>query len=186
MERESVWMFRQIGQPGEMVSSMRTRTAAPAVICEQREDRQTIDIYRAVLRRLCGSQRVAGGKFVKPHMFILYSEIDVPADSDTRPAGRPVLSESIRRGITRGSGDLPLRIVWVEDFYGVGGDPDGEYIPSEGAVVRFTSIRHDKEDIALIEGSIHRWGLSPLGFEYIVEKKSGFWLVRSSYHKWIC
>ncbi len=186
METESIGLFRQVSQPSPLVSAMLTRTSPPVVLSEKREDRQTIDIYRSVLRRLCGSQRVSSGKFIKPLMFILYSEVDTSADPDVRRAGSPVLSEEIRRGITRGSSDLPLRIVWVEDFYGVGRDPEGEYVPSGGAVVRFTGLRHDKADIALIDGSIHRWGVSPLGFEYVVEKKSGFWLVRSSYHKWIC
>jgi hypothetical protein len=185
MENESIWTFGLSRQKYAAVPSFIPRSAFPADSAGIQEDRQTIEIYRAVLRRLCGSQRVARGKFVKPLFFILYSEADSLADPDSRSDGSPALSETVRRGITRGVGDLLLRIVWVEDIYGVGRDPDGEYIPCGGAVVRFHNIRHDKTDFALIDGSIHRWGMSALGFEYVVEKKSGFWMVRSSYQKWI-
>ena len=185
MESEWVWMFRQIGQPYAPVSSMQNRIASPAVPSEDCAERQTIDIYRTVLRRLFGLHHASRGGTVKPFLFILYSETDTPDDPESRKAGGPVLTETIRRGISGGMGDLPMQIVWIEDIYNVGRDPDGEYVPDEGAVVRFNGIRYDKSDIAQADGSIHRWGLSPCGFEYVVEKKGGFWLVRSSYHKWI-
>ncbi len=105
-----------------------------------------------------------------------------------KPALRGVtfeFSEIIRRGVSRGSRDLSLQIVWVEDCYGVGSDPDGEYVPDGGAVVRFTGLRREGADLALVEGNIHQMGSEPRGFEYVVEKKNGFWMVRSSYHQWI-
>jgi hypothetical protein len=186
MERESIWMFRQVRQPLAGVSAKTAPATAPAVFFEEREDRQTVDIYRAVLRRLCGSQRPQTGKFIKPLMFILYSETGPSAHPDDRQEGGLPLSEAVRRGIVRGSGDLPLRIMWVEDIYGVGRDPQGEYVPSDGAVVRFHTVRREHAGLALVDGCIHRQGMSPLQFEYVVEKKSGFWMVRSSYHRWIC
>jgi hypothetical protein len=43
----------------------------------------------------------------------------------------------------------------------------------------------ESEKIARISGNIHRMGSEPRGFEYVVEKQNGFWMVRSFYHQWI-
>jgi hypothetical protein len=37
----------------------------------------------------------------------------------------------------------------------------------------------------VVDGSIHPRGSEPRGFDYVVEKKNGFWMVRSSYRQWI-
>ncbi len=180
MENEWITLFRQIRQPVRM-NPAAVRMANSAAAPEKYEDRQSIEMFRAVLRKLFGLNYGAGSASQKPFLFILYSEAGAEAPAE----GCPRLSETIRRGVTRGSADLPLQIVWVEDCYGVGGDPDGEYVPSDGAVVRFTSVRREGADLALIDGNIHLAGAEPRGFEYVVEKKNGFWIVRSSYHQWI-
>jgi hypothetical protein len=185
MERGSVWMFRGVRQPFAAVSTEIASAAPPAVLSEEEEDRQTADIFRAVLRRLCAPQRPQTGKFIKPVMFILYSEAGPSEVGGARHETHSAISETVRRGIGRRSCNLPLRIVWVEDTYGVGGDPQGEYVPSDGAVVRFRSVRRENAGLALVDGSIHHQGMPPLQFEYTVEKKSGFWMVRSSYHRWV-
>jgi hypothetical protein len=177
MENEWITMFRQVRQPN---APFVNRLAAPAVLNEKYEDRQTIEIFRAVLRKLFGLDYPSGLESQKPFLFILY-EGGFPGGK----ASHLGFSEIIRRGISRGSRDLSLQIVWVEDCYGVGGDPDGEYVPDGGAVVRFTGIRREGADLARIEGNIHQMGPDPRGFEYVVEKKNGFWMVRSSYHQWI-
>jgi hypothetical protein len=178
MENEWITMFRQVRQPNAPVASIYNRLAPSTAVSEKYEDRQTIEIFRAILRKLFGLDCESGSGSEKPFLFILYSE----GDSSAAHLGFP---EIIRRGVTRGSRDLPLQIVWVEDCYGVGGDPDGEYVPDGGAVVRFTSIRREGADLALVGGNIHQTGSEPRGFEYVVEKKNGFWMVRSSYHQWI-
>ncbi|MGB7537488.1 MAG: hypothetical protein WBM17_03010 [Anaerolineales bacterium] len=178
MESEWIAMFRQVRQPNPPVASVFNRYATSTVASEKYEDRQTIEIFRAVLRKLFGLDYESGSPSDKPFLFILYSEGDSSADNLHFP-------EVVRHGVTRGSRDLPLQIVWVEDCYGVGGDPDGEYVPDGGAVVRFTGIRREGADLARISGNIHRMGSEPRGFEYVVEKKNGFWMVRSSYHQWI-
>jgi hypothetical protein len=134
---------------------------------------------------LFGLEYASGSESHKPFLFILYSEIGVLDDPDLRQGSHLGFSEVIRHGVSRGSRDLTLQIVWVEDCYGVGCDPDGEYVPDGGAVVRFTSIRREGADLALVSGNIHQTGSEPRGFEYVVEKKNGFWMVRSSYHQWI-
>lgn len=182
MESEWICMFRQIRQPYVPVPSMLDRTAPAAVVPETCEDRQTIEIYRAVLRRLFGSDGFYRGEEVKPLLFILYAE---SADPEALQTGSPVFSDTVRQGITRGSRDLPVRIVWVEDIYGVGGDAENGYLPSEGAAVKFSAIRREKADRAFVNGTIHSWGRPPRSFEYVVEKKNGFWIIRSSYHQWI-
>jgi hypothetical protein len=185
MENEWITIFRQVRQPNPPVAPMLNRLMAPAVSAEKYEDRQTIEIFRAVLRKLFGLEYASGSESHKPFLFILYSETGAPDDPDRRLRGHVGFPEIIRRGVTRGSRDLSLQIVWVEDCYGVGGDPDGEYVPEGGAVVRFTDIRREGADLALVCGNIHRMGTEPCGFEYVVEKKNGFWMVRSSYHQWI-
>jgi hypothetical protein len=185
MENEWITMFRQVSQPNPPVATIVNRLAPATVLPEKYEDRQTIEIFRAVLRKLFGLECESGVESEKPFLFILYSETGAPIGADPGRTGYPGFSEVIRRGVTRGSRGLPLQIVWVEDLYGVGGDPDGEYVPDEGAVIRFTGIRGDGADLALVSGNIHRMGSEPRGFEYVVEKKNGFWMVRSSYHQWI-
>jgi hypothetical protein len=185
MENEWITMFRQVRLPNPPVASMVNRLAPSAVAPEKYEDRQTIEIFRAVLRKLFGMEYASGSESHKPFLFILYSETDAPDDPDFSRAGHPGFSEVIRRGVIRGSRELSLQIVWVEDCYGVGCDPEGEYVPDGGAVIRFTGIRRDGADLALVSGNIHRMGSEPRGFEYVVEKKNGFWMVRSSYHQWI-
>ncbi|MBN1440235.1 MAG: hypothetical protein JW929_12580 [Anaerolineales bacterium] len=78
-----------------------------------------------------------------------------------------------------------MRIVWVEDAYRVGDDPRGEYVPGGGAVARLRVLRRDGADLAFVEGNIHAWGMPPLWFEYLVQKKAGFWMVKSCYHRWM-
>ncbi len=181
MENEWITMFRQVRQPNAPVAPFVNRLAAPAVSNEKYEDRQTIEIFRAVLRKLFGLEYASGAESQKPFLFILYSEAGIPGGK----ASHLGFSDIIRRGVSRGSRDLSLQIVWVEDCYGVGGDPDGEYVPDGGAVVRFTGIRREGADLAMVEGNIHQMGSEPRGFEHVVEKKNGFWMVRSSYHQWI-
>jgi hypothetical protein len=180
MNNESIWMFGQLGQlQTGMVEQKANPVACTAQSAEQSE-RQTIDIYRAILRRLFGLHCLSGNGPFKPFMFILYSE------RLAHSAETPVFTEKIRRGITNGSGDLPVRIVWVEDVYGVGRGAEGEYIPDEGAVVQFDDLRRENAGLALVRGRIRRDGMEPRGFEYTIEKKGGFWLVKSSYLRWNC
>jgi hypothetical protein len=185
MESEWICMFRRIRQPYAPVPSRISRDQSSAAAIEKCEDRQTTEIYRVVLRRLFGSESFFDGESVKPLLFILYTEADESADADDRRNGAPFFPEVIRRGISRGSRNLPVRIVWVEDAYDVGGSAGEGYVPSEGAAVTFTGVRRDGDDLAFVNGSIHSWGRSPRSFEYVVEKKNGFWMVRSSYHQWI-
>jgi hypothetical protein len=180
MESEWIMMFRQIRQPyGAGCSTV--PCVDPLVLPREKcEDRQLVDLYRAVLRTLFGVQCISGRKLPKPFLFILYSETDSAGDSNTRFAGHPMLAEYIRRAITRGSDNLPMRIVWIEENNGVGRGPEGEFIPSGGAVLRFTGIRQEKTDITLVKGIIHRWGMEPHEFEFEVEKRGGFSMVRNS------
>ena len=182
MESEWIFMFRQIRQPHVPVLSMFDRTASEAVAPEKCEDRKTIEIYRAVIRRLFGSAEFSVEGPARPLLFILYAD---SGDPEILHTGTPVFSETVRRGIIRGSGDLPVRIVWVEDTYGVGGDAENGYVPSKGAAVKFSAIRCEKADMAFVNGTIHSWDRPPRGFEYVVEKNNGSWMVRSSYHQWI-
>jgi hypothetical protein len=186
MEREMPWMLGRTLSIFGNVSSIPARIPAPAVFPDPRDERRNVDICRSVLRRMFAAHRAICGESTRSVFFILHSGPYAPSDSDLRTAGRQILSDPVRQAISRGLSDLPMRIVWVDDCYGVGGNPDGEYIPDGGAVVRFRGIRYDAAGLAFVEGSIHRWGLSPLGFEYVVEKKAGFWTVKSSYHKWMC
>jgi hypothetical protein len=181
MENEWITIFRQVRQPNPPVAPMLNRLVASTGTAEKYEDRQTIEIFRVVLRKLFGLEYASGSESHKPFLFILYSETGAPGD----PGSHLGFSEVIRHGVSRGSRDLSLQVVWVEDCYGVGCDPGGEYVPDGGAVVRFTSIRREDADLALVGGNIHRMGSEPRGFEYVVEKKNGFWMVRSSYHQWI-
>jgi hypothetical protein len=185
MENEWITMFRQVRQPNLQVVSAISRLAPPIDLPEKLEDRQTIEIFRAVLRKLFGLQYGADPELQKPFLFIMYSETGGSTEAAFRHGGQPDFHEVIRRGVTRGSGDLPLKIVWIEDCYGVGGDPNGEYVPIDGAVVRFTGLRREGAGIAAVDGNIHLAGSEPRGFEYIVEKKNGFWIVKSSYHQWL-
>jgi hypothetical protein len=185
MENEWITFFRQVRQPHPPVAPIFNRLAATTVTAENNEDRQTIEIFRAVLRKLFGLVYASGSGMHKPFLFILYSETGALDDPDKRLRGHLGFSEIIRKGVSRGSKDLSLQIVWVEDCYGVGGNPDGEYVPEGGAVVRFTSIRRDDPDLTLVSGNIHRMGSEPRGFADVVERKHGFWMVRSSYHQWI-
>lgn len=185
MENEWITMFRRMHQSRPFAVPSLNRLASPVILPEKVEDRQTIEIFRAVLRKLFGLGYDADPELQKPFLFILYSRTGASAETDCRREGQPDFNEIIRRGVTRGSKDFPLQIVWIEDCYGVGGDPNGEYVPSGGAVIRFTGIRRDGADIAVVDGNIHLAGSEPRGFEHIVEKRSGFWMVRSSYHQWI-
>ncbi|MBN2084940.1 MAG: hypothetical protein JW748_06910 [Anaerolineales bacterium] len=185
MENEWITMFRQVRQPNPPAASMMDRSALSAVSPEKYQGRQTIEIFRAVLRKLFGMERESGAESEKPFLFILYSETGATIGADLGRTGYLGFSEVVRRGVTRGSKDLPLQIVWIEDVYGVGGDPDGEYVPDGGAVIRFSGIRRDGAALVLVSGNIHRMGSEPRGFEYVVEKKNGFWMVKSSYHLWI-
>jgi hypothetical protein len=182
MENEWITLFRQVRQINPPAAPMMSRLVRPAVSPEKYEDRRTIEIYRAVLRKLFGMQSDPAAESRNPFLFVLYSD---GRPSDLADQDHPALSKTVRRGVTRGSADLRLRIVWVEDCYGVGGDPEGEYVPSGGAVLRFTGIRREGADIAVVDGNIHPSGSEPRRFEYVVEKKNGFWMVRSSYHQWI-
>jgi hypothetical protein len=91
---------------------MMSRLVRPAVSPEKYEDRRAIEIYRAVLRKLFGMQSDPPAESRKPFLFVLYSDNrpSDPADQD-----HPAPSETVRLGVTRGSADLRLRIVWVED-----------------------------------------------------------------------
>jgi hypothetical protein len=175
MESEWIMMFRRIRQPCGGGFSNIPRVDPISLPREKCEDRQWIDSSRAVLRTLIGVQCISGRKLLNPFLFSLYSETDSAADSKTHSTGHPILTENIRRAITHGSDNLPMRIVWIEDNNGGGGEPEGEYIPSGGVVVRFTGIRQYKTDIHLAKGRIHRWGMEPRGFEFGVEKRGGFW-----------
>jgi hypothetical protein len=181
MESEWIMMFRQMAQPYSDANSIASRIHPVALPREECEDRQLVDIYRAVLRALFGVQCISGRKLPKPFLFILYSEADFAADSKTRFAGHPILAEHVRGAITRGSDNLPLRIMWIEANNGAGRDPNGEFIPSGGAVVRFTRIRNEKTNITLVEGTIHRWGMELREFELEVEKRSGFSMVKNAF-----
>ncbi len=181
MENEWIMMFRQMAQPYSDANSTASRIQPVTLPREECEDRQLVDIYRAVLRALFGVQCISGRKLPKPFLFIQYSEADTAGDSKTRCAGHPMLAEHVRGAITRGSDNLPLRIMWIESDSGAGRDPKGEFIPSGGAVVRFTGIRNEKTDITLVEGTIHQWGMEPRGFELEVEKRGGFSIVRNAH-----
>ncbi len=178
MESEWITMFRQIRQPDITGFSITTRVD-PLVLPEEKcEDRCVVDIYRAVLRALIGVQSISGRKFPKPFLFILYSGTDSVADPNTRSTGQPMLTDFIRRAITRGSDNLPMRIVWIEASHNTGRDPEREFVPSGGAVLRFTDIRHKQNGITLVEGIIHRWGMEPREFALEVEKRGGFSMVK--------
>jgi len=169
MESEWITMFRQIRQQYRMDCPVEARFDSPALPPEVSADRQMIDTYRAVLRALFGVQSLSTRRLDKPFLFLVYS--------DTGRDHQSVPSEDIRRGITHGSDNLPVRIEWIEDLKGSGRDPEGEYIPSGGAVLCFTGIRRLKSDAVLVKGNIHRWGLESRGFEFVVEKRGGFWMV---------
>ncbi len=142
MESEWITMFRQVRLQYGMECSPETRTTPQAVPPEASVDRQMIDTYRAVLRALFGAQSLTTRRLDKPFLFLVYSD-----------AGRdhhPVLTEDIRRGITHGSNTLPMRIEWIEDLKGAGRNPEGEYIPSGGAVLRFTGIQRLNSDAMLV------------------------------------
>jgi hypothetical protein len=175
MNNESIWALGTFGRTATNLAEQAEATPQAEYAAEQAE-RQTIDIYRAVLRRLFGLHCLSGTGPLKPFLFILYSE--------ARSSNRPAFSERERRGISAGSLDLPVRIVWVEDVYGVSGDPAGEYVPSDGAVVQFDGCRRESGDFVQVRGRIRRAGKEPRNFEYSVEKKQGFWLVKSSYIQW--
>jgi hypothetical protein len=181
MESEWIMMFRQIQQADVAGSSIATRVDPPVLTREKCEDRQLVELYRAVLRALFGVQSISGRNLPKPFLFISYSETGSAADSNTRFTGHPMLAEYIRRAITRGSDNLPVRIVWIEGNTGFGRRPEGEFIPSGGAVVRFTGIRRDKTDVTLVKGILHRWGMEPREFALEVEKRGGFSMVRTAH-----
>ena len=172
MESEWITMFRQVRQQYGMNCPAETRVAPPTLPLEVSADRQLIDTYRAVLRAFFGVQSLSTRRLDKPFVFLVYSD----AGSDHQP----VLTEDIRRRITRGSDNLPVRIEWIEDLKGAGRDPESEYIPSGGAVLRITGIRALQKDAVLVMGNLHRWGWESRGFELVVEKRGGFWMVTSS------
>jgi hypothetical protein len=172
MESEWTVMFRQIRQPNTTGNSIALRADSSAPAREDDGERQTIDAFRAALRALFGVQCLSGRNLTKPFLFISYSETD--------SEGRPILTETIRRGITRGSDNLPMRIVWIEDRKDAGRGGQRQYIPSGGAAIRFTVFRNEKSEVTLVGGIINRWGMEPRGFALEVEKRGGFSMVRSS------
>jgi hypothetical protein len=184
MENEWVTMFRRMRQPVAPLTARLQRLGPAFESACGYEDCQSIAIYLAVLRRIIGTAGTGKSNARKPFLFIL----SMPDGNPSGPASPSIppadWSETVRDGVVRGSTHLPMQIVWVEDCYGVGVDPDGEYIPSGGAVLRFTEIRREGCDIAHVRGSIHRADFEPQEFEYILEKKNGCWDVRSSYHLW--
>jgi hypothetical protein len=169
MESEWITMFRQVRQQYGVECPAETRATPQALPPETSADRRMIDTYRAVLRALFGAQSLTTRRLDKPFLFLVYSD-----------AGRdpqPVLTEEVRRGITHGSDNLPVRIEWIEELKGAGRDRQGEYIPSGGTVLRFTETRRLQTDAVLVKGRIHRWGLDPREFELVVERRGGFWMV---------
>jgi hypothetical protein len=180
MESEWIMMFRQMVQPHDAGNYIASRIHSLDLPREECGDRQLVDTYRAVLRSLFGTQCLSSRRLPKPFLFIFYSEADSLADSKIRSGGHSTLPEYIRRAITRGSDNLPLRIMWIEENIGVGSDPEGEFIPSGGAIVRFNATRQLATDTILVKGRIHRWGMASCGFEFVVEKRGGFSMVRNA------
>lgn len=169
----------------EVMLAIPTRESPPITVPENPEDQQTAAIYQAVIRRLYKLHHASGEDLLQPHLFLLYSECETAAGQFPRGIDHKLFKESIRQSILHRLSDLPVWIIWLEQPDGTACDPDWGRMQRTGIAIAFHGIRCYDSDIAVVEGRIHRLALSVYGFEYVVEKRDGRWVVKSSYQKWL-
>jgi hypothetical protein len=147
------------------------------------EDRTTVAIFRAVIRRLYKVDHASGEDLLHPRLFLLFAAGATCAAPFPRGIDHKPISESIRRWLLQSVDDLPVKIVWLEQTARIVCQPDRWCFDNKGMLVAFHGIRSDHGDIVLVDGSIRRWNQPVFGFEHVVENRTGSWTVKSTYQK---
>ncbi|NLF01081.1 MAG: hypothetical protein GX601_08910 [Anaerolineales bacterium] len=134
-------------------------------------------IYAAVVRRLAGPDDTFGGELEKPVLYLVRRTDDTAGDPGGAKGASVVLPGDVQAGITAALSDLPSQVVWVDRFEDVPLDEETRAVADGGVIIEVGNITVGSATRVQVPGSIYVAGLAAGGATYVVEKRSGEWVV---------
>jgi len=136
-----------------------------------------IAIYSAVIHRIYTQDDTFSGTYRAPVIYLLTATDDSVGDPNIEQSESQGISLSVQTEIEHALVDLPVQVVWVDDFPSVPIDPDSGEVIDRGAVLTLGNIHIQGDGTALVSASIYVAFLAAGGQTYILEQSNENWKI---------
>ena len=161
----------QACQPEQIGSGVKSQ---PEQIDSGAQDQ--IDIYQAVVRRLCGADDTFGGTLDKPVVYIIRATNDAAGDPFLQGSASLILSEVVQQGLSTALSDMSSEIVWVDRLDDVARNPLTREALDHGVTITLGNITYEGTR-ARVAGSIYIANMAAAGKTYVLDHSSGVWVI---------
>jgi len=165
-----IWSMMVVMTLVSLLASCKTDGPASALKIEDESA-----IYAAVIRQLAMVDDTFGGNLNPVKLYIIKYTDDKAGNPSGQQSHSTLISQTIQGKITELLRDLPIEVVWIEEFENAEFESGTKTVQGNGAIITLGNIYLQEDGSVKVAGSIYIANQAAGGTTYVLEKGNGVW-----------